>query len=310
MHSTYYMKVLLTNKNTAMPASASSNSSLETAPYGPVVKELDISIEPGIQMLCLGIPNKECQINQLPIPKTAECLIAVYSQEQMAGGSAMNKVALSALKPEAGSNKNMRLISTANRVFVFLLSKQWLAHYGSNLGFDAFNGQLQALHGALVLNASFQEETTHLLNHAHLSKVSHLQWNYFTFQTLKAFFQIQKSITGSGRPKTSNEDIAQNAIHFMEQHIEESIISIDQIADHCGVSSSKLKNLFKATTSQSVYRYYLNLRLDYAAELLQNTRLNVSEVAFRVGYSNISKFSEMFKKRYGKLPSELRKVAN
>ncbi len=293
-----------------MAALSPSNFPIDSNSLESVVKELDIHIEPGIQMLCLRIPTKECQINQLPIPKSAECLIAVHSQEQGTGCCSLDKVALSALHLEGSTKKSLRLFFPGKRVFVFLLSKKWLMHHGDNLPYSAPHDQMQALHEVLVLNMSFQEETTRLLHHKALQKVSHLEWNYFTFQTLKAFFHIQDGIARSGRPKTSSEDLTRAAVRFMEQHIEGSILSINQIADHCGVSPSKLKTLFKATTSQSVYRYYLDLRLDHAAELLQTTGLNVSEVAFRIGYANISKFSKMFKERHGRLPSELRQIAS
>ncbi len=289
-----------------MAVSSPSYSTIGPSSIESVVKELDVTIEPGIQMLCLRIPTKECLINQLPIPKTAECLLAVHSKEQGTGCCSTDKVALSALHLGGAKKKSLRLFFPGKRVFVFLLSKKGLMQQATNLPYTTSNDLLQPLHEVLVLNMSFQEETTRLLQHKSLQKVSLLEWNYFTFQTLNAFFHIQEGIARSGRVKISSKDLTRAAVRFMEQHIEGSILSINQIADHCGVSPSKLKTLFKATTSQSVYRYYLDLRLDHAFKLLQTTGLNVSEVAFRIGYANISKFSKMFKERHGRLPSELR----
>jgi AraC-like DNA-binding protein len=275
-----------------------------------VVKELDLSIEPGIRLLSLRIPFQECQINQLPIPKDAECLIAVHSLEQGTGCCSIDKVAISALHLQSASKKLLRLYFPGQRVFVFLISKQEFREQALSLSKAPLDcSQLPALHGVQMLNISFQEETTRLLHHTTLARISRLEWNYFAFQTLKAYFHIQEGIERSGRPKTSSEDLTHAALRFMEQHIEGSILSINQIADHCAVSPSKLKTLFKETTAQSVYRYYLDLRLDHASELLQTTGLNVSEVAFRIGYANISKFSKMFKERHGRLPSEMRQVS-
>ena len=55
-----------------------------------------------------------------------------------------------------------------------------------------------------------------------------------------------------------------------------------------------------------VYRYIKEYRLEQAAVELVRSRKPITEIAQRAGYDNASKFSESFKKRYGKTPSRYR----
>ena len=46
------------------------------------------------------------------------------------------------------------------------------------------------------------------------------------------------------------------------------------------------------------------MRLEYAASLLKERKYNISEVASLSGYSNLSHFSDAFRKKYGVLPKK------
>jgi len=64
----------------------------------------------------------------------------------------------------------------------------------------------------------------------------------------------------------------------------------------------KLKQLTKLSTSNYI-KYY---KLQISKELLLTTDLNISEIAFKVGFSDISYFTNSFKKQYGLNPSQFR----
>ncbi len=57
-------------------------------------------------------------------------------------------------------------------------------------------------------------------------------------------------------------------------------------------------------SGMSVHSYIIDKRLEHAALLLAEGRLNVSQTALACGYSNMSHFSSAFKKKYGVLPRE------
>lgn len=98
--------------------------------------------------------------------------------------------------------------------------------------------------------------------------------------------------------------LVSQAKRLMEQHIEGAPLSLDSMAQSLAVSVSKLKIAFRHEAGESVYRYYLNLRLERAKSLLESHRYNVSEVAYRIGYNSVSKFSKMFLEYHGSLPSQ------
>lgn len=95
--------------------------------------------------------------------------------------------------------------------------------------------------------------------------------------------------------------ITRNSI---DQNVQKSI-PIETLAKQAGMSSSKYKTLFKQIIGATPYQYFLNNRMEKAMELLRGNEYSVSQVAYQLGYSNPSKFSESFKKYYGKLPSEI-----
>ena len=79
-------------------------------------------------------------------------------------------------------------------------------------------------------------------------------------------------------------------------------ISLKKIALNFGISESKLKTTFKQIFSRTIFEYIRDLRFKYAEKLIKNNELSILEIAYEVGYSNPSHFSQAFKDRYGVLP--------
>ncbi|MFV0413744.1 MAG: helix-turn-helix domain-containing protein [Oscillospiraceae bacterium] len=71
------------------------------------------------------------------------------------------------------------------------------------------------------------------------------------------------------------------------------------------MNDCKLKRSFKTYYGKTVYEFVREQRMEQAFYLLQNEEYNVSQSAFAVGYTNISHFSEAFRKKFGILPSAL-----
>ena len=81
--------------------------------------------------------------------------------------------------------------------------------------------------------------------------------------------------------------------------------SVEGIAKQLHVSSSKLKKDFKLQFGMPMYQYYQCKKMGYAKELLLKNNTLIKDVAYYVGYENISKFSTAFKKHHGCLPSDI-----
>ncbi len=82
--------------------------------------------------------------------------------------------------------------------------------------------------------------------------------------------------------------------------------SIDQLAREAGMSASKLKRGFKQVFGIPPYQYYLKAKMAEARILLQSKGFAISEVGHLLGYSNLSKFSQAFKKEFGMTPRQYR----
>lgn len=79
---------------------------------------------------------------------------------------------------------------------------------------------------------------------------------------------------------------------------------ISDLASMAGFSESKLKRLFKQIFGDSIFSYYQNFRMLEAARLLKTQKVTVSEVGYRMGFSNLSHFSKIFEAHTGMKPKK------
>ena len=92
----------------------------------------------------------------------------------------------------------------------------------------------------------------------------------------------------------------------IEDHIEDETFGIFQIARAMQISRTQLHNKLKALTGRSTSQVIRSIRLQRAKELLLTSDLNVSEVAYAVGFKNTTYFSSCFSEEFGLPPSELK----
>jgi AraC-like DNA-binding protein len=81
---------------------------------------------------------------------------------------------------------------------------------------------------------------------------------------------------------------------------------IVQLARHVGLNQQKLKCGFKAVFGVTIFECVRALRLDLAADLLQNKGASVTDAALAAGYQYPSNFAIAFKRRYGVAPRQLK----
>lgn len=96
-----------------------------------------------------------------------------------------------------------------------------------------------------------------------------------------------------------------NLQEFMERNFR-CDWSMSEFARASGRSLSTFKRDFKLMSELSPERWLTARRLQAAYELLRKGR-RVSDVCFDVGFKNVSHFSAIFKKKFGKTPGEVRK---
>lgn len=96
---------------------------------------------------------------------------------------------------------------------------------------------------------------------------------------------------------------------IVEAHLDNSELSVDAICQQVGMSRTTLHLKITAVTGMSISRYVRILRLRKAQELLSSSELNVSEIAYAVGFGNPKYFSRLFSEEYGVSPGNYRQTA-
>ncbi len=101
-----------------------------------------------------------------------------------------------------------------------------------------------------------------------------------------------------------NDRFMQKIIHLMDSNLENDEYGILDLCNALGMSRAQVYRKFKSIIDSSPHDYLRTYRLHKAKHLLLTTKLNVSEVAYRTGFKNVSHFSRIFSKMFGKNPSE------
>jgi DNA-binding response OmpR family regulator len=101
-----------------------------------------------------------------------------------------------------------------------------------------------------------------------------------------------------------DEKFMNRAYDFVKRNIDNSELSIEQFGEQMHLSRTQLYRKIKALTGMSPSMFVSTLRLKVAAELLTDTSLSVSEIAYKVGFNTPSYFTTSFRRLYGVAPTD------
>jgi len=107
---------------------------------------------------------------------------------------------------------------------------------------------------------------------------------------------------------SADQRFLEKAIEIVEKEMKEPDFSVEQFSKEVGMSTSQLYRKIHALTNQSPVEFIRTFRLKRAACLLKQKFGNVAEIAFEVGFNNLSYFAKCFRKLFGKSPSEYSKL--
>ena len=96
----------------------------------------------------------------------------------------------------------------------------------------------------------------------------------------------------------------QKILSLLDANIDNDQFGILELCYALGMSRAQIYRKFKSLTDSTPHDFLRTYRLTRAKELLLTTKYNVSEVAYRTGFKNISHFSRIFTEEFGKSPSE------
>ncbi|MDR1419133.1 MAG: AraC family transcriptional regulator [Treponema sp.] len=98
------------------------------------------------------------------------------------------------------------------------------------------------------------------------------------------------------------QKVVEKAKYIMEKNLENTL-SLPDISDELGISSSRFTEIFKTSTSMTPYQYYIQIKIHKAEEFLEKEDITVKEVALRLGFEDQYYFSRLFKRKTGIAPS-------
>ncbi|MEL7533136.1 MAG: AraC family transcriptional regulator, partial [Bacteroidota bacterium] len=91
----------------------------------------------------------------------------------------------------------------------------------------------------------------------------------------------------------------------IRENLDNEYLSVEDLAKAVGFSRSQLHRKLKALCNKSANQLIIEIRLNEAKRLLNSKAGSVSEIAYSVGYTNMSYFTKSFKEKFGVLPSKI-----
>lgn len=112
--------------------------------------------------------------------------------------------------------------------------------------------------------------------------------------------------SNSKRPFNNTQtNVVDAAIHFMKENIERRI-TLQDVLDYVGYSSTQLYMLFKKQVGCSPISYFNRLKIEYACHMLKVTDMHINQICYKLGFEDSLYFSRLFSKIMGIPPSEYR----
>lgn len=118
-----------------------------------------------------------------------------------------------------------------------------------------------------------------------------------------------KSHSGHASPPAAGDidnEFYRRFIDIFTAEMSDPDINVDALASRMGLGRSQFYRKIKSLTNYSPVELMRHLRLRRARTLLTTTSLTISEVAYRVGFSNPAYFTKCYREEYSETPTELR----
>ena len=196
------------------------------------------------------------------------------------------------MMPEMDGFTMLRMIKTNINIshipVIMLTSKADVANRleGLERGADAF------------LAKPFDMEELHMVIENLVQSRLRLKGKYSGAQQAQADKVEQPEVRGN------DEVLMERIMKVINKNISDSDFNVERLTQEVGISRVQLHRKMKEMTGISTSEFIRNIRLEQAARLLKEQKINVTQVAYTVGFSNLAHFSTIFRKHFGVAPSE------
>lgn len=100
--------------------------------------------------------------------------------------------------------------------------------------------------------------------------------------------------------------LVEQAIGYIKQNYARGDLALSDVADAVGLSEKYVNLIVKEVTGTTINAWIVRHRLEEAARLLKDPANRIYEICERIGYTDQDYFREVFKKQYGRTPTEYR----
>lgn len=135
------------------------------------------------------------------------------------------------------------------------------------------------------------------------------------FEMMKAVYDVWMLLYHNIPTKASEEhkydggfEIVRRMITYIQEHYKETI-TLNTLCKAGGVGRTKCAKLFQNYTNTTPIEYVRHYRIAKSIELLQNTDMSVTEIAYETGFSGASFFAKTFRRMTGISPGQIKKGA-
>jgi len=194
------------------------------------------------------------------------------------------------MMPEMDGFTLLRMIKTNMNIshipVVMLTSKSDVANrlIGLEKGADAF------------LAKPFDMDELHVVINNLINKNLRLRGKYSG--------NLQQDKVVETKVKGNDEALMERIVKVVNDHLSDSEFNVETLTHEVGISRAQLHRKMKEMTGLPISEFIRNMRLEQAVRLLKEQKINVTQVAYSVGFSNVSHFSTVFRRQFGVPPTE------
>lgn len=119
------------------------------------------------------------------------------------------------------------------------------------------------------------------------------------------YFSAISGVQDNLNAASFDKEFIEKLLNYINNAIDDSNLSVEEIAIHLNLSRSQFYRKVKALTGQTPNEFIRKIRLERAKQILEKGNSNISEVCYSVGFATPSYFSKCFKAHFGVLPTEI-----
>ncbi len=131
----------------------------------------------------------------------------------------------------------------------------------------------------------------------------------YSLHATSIFYRILEELVKQNARQEHSADYEKirDAVHYMNRSFTDSTLTVDELCRIADMSDTYFRKLFQTEFGTTPIKYLTELRMNYAAELLESGYYSIAQAAAEAGFPDAKYFSRVFKVFYGKTPNEYKR---